>query len=233
MHITWKTKDILNIEHIFAKNCIQNVVKLSPTWKPIISDDHDIEQYLKENLSKSDYQLLKERPIVEKTDVWRLLKLYIEGGLYIDIDRLCNMALDDILTDDIKCILPVCGEHNFSHDFMCSAPGNPIFLETLNLNLERRHSGHTSIYLLGPQTYFHGATKVILGKLVDVNPPLELYQELMQVLANIPFVMTYKELPPYNTITYQPKKSQIKFDHETMKRDFYAKCKLQHWTGDW
>jgi mannosyltransferase OCH1-like enzyme len=91
---------------------------------------------------------LQNRHIVEKIDVWRLIKLYNEGGLYIDVDRLVNVSLNDIAKKDIKWILPTCRDNDFSHDFMCSSPGNPVFLETLKLNLSRRRAPMEITYII-------------------------------------------------------------------------------------
>ncbi len=233
IHITWKTKDILERRSLFLGNCIQKIVKLAPEWDVFISDDNDVDNYLRKNLDIKDYLLLKQRHIVEKTDVWRLLKLYNEGGLYIDIDRLCNISLDSIIAENTKLLLPTCGDYNFSQDIMCSAPNNPIYIETLLLNLKYREQGSNSIYHLGPQTYMHGVTKTLLGEIVDVNPPVEIFDEIRKMINLMPFIVTYKENGPYDTIIYNSKGPLIDFDHETEKRNFYGECKMYHWTGDW
>jgi hypothetical protein len=233
IHISWKTKDILEVKHIFPQKCIQSLVRLAEGWTPMISDDDDIESYLRDNLSTIDYQLLKDRHIVEKTDVWRLIKMYNEGGLYTDIDRLCNISINDIIEDSTRLVLPECYESDFSQDFMCSAPNNPMFLEALNINLMRRRMGCKDVYLLGPQTYFHGITKTMTGEMIQIQPPKETFEKLRSMIFNSGFIITYKETPPYNTIMYRPENGQINFNHEEMKRDFYNKCGLKHWTGDW
>lgn len=233
IHITWKTKDILDIKHIFIQNCIQKLVELADGWNPQISDDYDIDQYLKNNLSTIDYSLLQDRHIVEKTDVWRLIKLYNEGGLYSDIDRLCNTSINNIIQENTKIVLPECSDSDFSQDFMCSAPDNPMFYEALKINLERRRHGCRDVYLLGPQTYFHGVTKSMTGEMIRIQPTPQVFESLRKMLAGCGFIITYKESPPYNTIMYRPENKQIDFDHEAMKRDFYSKCGIKHWTNEW
>jgi hypothetical protein len=227
IHVTWKSKDILNSNHIFPQNTIQKLVELSPNWKLELSDNQEIDQYLKDNLDLSDYNLLENRHIVEKCDVWRLIKLYKEGGAYVDIDRLCNTSLDDILDEKTKLVLPICKDYDFSQDFMCSSPGNPIFLETLKLNLERRYGGANSVYFLGPQTYMHGILISLYGEIIEAN-----FKEIRNMLEDADFIKTYDENPPYDTVIYRNAKDKI-FDHESMKRDFYAKSELKHWTGEW
>ena len=78
IHISWKTKDILSVKHVFPQSCIQRLVQLADGWTAVVSDDTDVENYLKDNLSILDYNLLKDRHIVEKTDVWRLLRVLKE-----------------------------------------------------------------------------------------------------------------------------------------------------------
>ena len=233
VHFSWIGDSILTTDHPFPQNTIQRMVELSPEWDFRFNSNEDVEEFLEKKLDKKDHDLIKGCHIVEKSDIWRLIKLYEEGGIYTDIDRLCNTALDDIITEDTKCILPTCLDNDFSQDFMCSAPHNPIFMETFKLNMERRKSGYKNTYFLGPQTYMHGVTKALFGEIIDVNPTIEVFTEIRKALKTLPFISTYREEPPYNTIIYQPKNTQVNFDHEEQKRNFYASCKLNHWTGEW
>jgi hypothetical protein len=233
IHIAWKDKNILNNHSIFVRNCIGSLVELATGWVPVISDDSDIDQYLKKHLSMLDYSILHNRHIVEKTDVWRLLKLYIEGGLYVDIDRLCNTSLNSIINKHTQIVLPVCVDNTFSQDFMCSVPNNPIFLETLHLNLQRRRNGITNIYLLGPQTYFQGVSKSLTGKVLPSPINNIDFKFLLDLISNNKSINTYIETPPYNTIMYRPENMQVSFDHEEEKRKFYAQSNIRHWTNEW
>lgn len=232
IHISWKTKDILQNPSPFVQNCIASVVKLSPGWTPILYDDADLESYLKEYLDKRDYDLLKNKHIVEKCDVWRLIKMYNEGGLYVDIDRLCNMSLNDIIPPTVKVVLPTWQDYDFSQDFMCSAPKNPMFLEALSLNLERRFCGYDNIYLLGPQTYFHGVTKSLTGRIIEVRPGIELMDQLRQTIQSSGFMHTFRENSIYDSFLFRLQDNQWIFDHEAEKKKFYKNSTVSHWTGE-
>jgi mannosyltransferase OCH1-like enzyme len=234
VYISWKDDSVFTDDHCFPRNTVQKLKELSPNWEIEFHADIDVDEYLKQNIDRVDYLMLRNRHIVEKLDVWRLIKLYNEGGIYIDFDRLVNVSLDYIVKEDIRWVLPTCKDNDFSHDFMCSAPGNPAFLETLKMNLSRRKGPYgNNIYYLGPQTYMHGITKTLFGQIMDVNPGQELFHEIRKALDDLSFVSTYREEPPHNLVTYRPEFSQIDFDHEKMKREYYAKNRLQHWTGDW
>jgi hypothetical protein len=231
IHISWKTKDLLQSESRFVGNCIGRLVQLSPNWTVEISDDGDLDDYLRIKLDSSDYSRLKDCHPVVKSDVWRLIKLYEEGGLYVDIDRLCNASLDSVIDHEAMMVLPICAGRDFSHDFMCSAPGNPIFTTALELNLKRRAEGSNNTYFLGPQTYFHAVTINLLGEMVDINPGEQAFGLIRKRISECGFIQTYDEVPPYDTILYRSELNQI--DHELGKRQFYKESKLKHWTGDW
>ena len=205
---------------------VHKMMHLMPDWFIEISDDEDVNAYLKLNLSKNDWKNLEHKHIVEKIDVWRLIKIYNEGGLYTDIDRLCNRSLEDIVNDKTRLVLPTCLDHDFSHDFMCSAPQNPIFAETLKLNLNRRARGANSIYFLGPQTYLHGIMIAITG---HINESFTISM-LRDELKKFNFCVTIKEEPPYNTVMFS---GVPPFDHEIEKRKFYNENGVNHWTNEW
>lgn len=231
IHLSWVDKNILENKSPLIVNGIRNLVDLNPDWKVEISDDADIETYLKNNLNEADYRLFDGCGIVEKTDLWRLLKLYYNGGLYSDIDRYHNIPLENILDAHVKCVLPTCGDYDFSHTFMLTAPNNPIFENAINLLLQRRKEGHKNVYFLGPQTYMHAITFSIFKEMINTDPGKEKF-ELMRTKINcIPFLKTYKENPPGDTITNRSNVTEEEFERQ--KRELYAEYNLKHWTGTW
>jgi mannosyltransferase OCH1-like enzyme len=231
IHITWKTKQIKNHPSDFIQNGLGNLIKLNPNWQLSIHDDEEVEEYIKNNLDISDYDLYADCNIVEKTDIWRLIKIYIEGGLYCDLDRLHNIPLDNILDEQTKCVLPTCLDFDFSHTFIMSAPRNPIYLTTINLILERRWHGYKNTYFLGPQTYMHGITKSLMGEIIDSNPGIHKFDEIRNTINSLPFLKTYRESPPGDLITN--KLDITEQEYENQKRCFYKEFGVKHWTGLW
>ena len=231
VHLSWVRKDILNYQSEFIKIGLKNLVELNPNWNVTIYDNEEIEEYLKSNLDLSDYNLIKETRIVEKLDLWRLIKLYNEGGLYCDLDRPHNIPLDNILDENTKCVLPTCVDLDFAHTFMMSAPGNPIYATTANLVLTRRHAGSKNVYFLGPQTYMHGVTQILIGQMINSDPGAEVFDQIRNTINQIPFLKTYRETSVGDLIT---NKSDLTFDqYEIIKRKFYADFGVPHWTGEW
>lgn len=231
IHVTWKDRNVLKSKSPLIVNGIKNLKKLNPDWTLTIHDDTDVDMYLKDVLDKSDYNLIKDTQIVEKSDIWRLFKMYREGGMYVDIDRLCNKNLDYLLQEGVKWILPTCNDYDFSHDLMISEPGNPVYEETINLYLQRRREGNTNVYFLGTQTYMHAITKLIFNEVINTNPGKEKFDWMVNKINEIPFIKLYREEPPYNTILFKAGKKT--FNHEDMKRKLYKDSNIKHWTGLW
>jgi mannosyltransferase OCH1-like enzyme len=230
IHVSWKTKDILKSKNKIVQNGLKNIISMNPDWDVTIYNDNDINHFLRKNLSSNQYQLYNQTHIVEKLDIWRLMKLYIEGGLYIDLDRLYDIPLSDILDEDTICVLPTCMDYDFSQDFVLSAPGNPIYLETINLILKRRQQGVTSIYFLGAQTYMHAVTKVLTGGIIHTDPGKNTFDNLRKMIEKKKFFKTYRENNPWDTVVFR-NKDNLSFDHELEKRKLYDEFNIKHWAN--
>jgi hypothetical protein len=240
INVCWNYKDqLFNDKSPIILNGFKNLVDLNLDWNVIIHDDNDIVNYLKDNLSYNDYKLIEQCHIVEKSDLWRLIKIFNEGGMYIDLDRFYNIKLSDILEENVSCVLPMCMDNDFSQDIIISAPNNPIYKNVLQLILNRRKQGHSSTYFLGPQTYMHGVTEVICGEQINTNPGQEKINFIREKISTYPFIKTFRETPPYNTIVYTHNESKFNYGDskfttwEEIKREFYGKYNVKHWTNEW
>ena len=233
IHISWLDESIFEHESPIARHGVRNMRSLNPDWEVQLSTEEQVDRYLKEELGLHAWRLLEGTHIVDRLDVWRLIKLYNEGGMYIDVDRLYNVPMDQLLKPGVTCVLATGADFDFSQDMMITAPQNPIYLTALELTLARRRSGVQSTYALGPQTYMHAVTMVLTGEMVDSNPGLERFEELRKIIQEAPFLDTFREEGPYNTFVFRQERTQEKFDHELEKRKFYASYGLKHWTQEW
>ena len=151
IHISWNDRNV--IEHFNHTKMIQNGIKnlrdLNPDWKFKIYNDSEVTLYIKSKLRENDFNLIKNKHIVEKVDLWRLLVIYFEGGYYQDIDKIYNIPFSTILNKsnnngiDIKMLLPTYYNINFAQDIMCSAPFNNVFKYSIELNLLKRRLDFT------------------------------------------------------------------------------------------
>lgn len=231
VHVSWKDKSILESQSPLIKEGLANLIQLNPDWKVAIYDDEEVNEYLKESMDSRDFKLIENDHIVAKTDIWRLIKLYREGGLYLDIDRYCNIKFVDYFTNEIKCVLPMCLDFGFSQDFMMSEQANPIYLETYKLLIQRRYETN-NIYFLGPQTYMHGVTKVLMGEMIDMYPDMDTIQRIRKTIDSMPFLYTYRENLPYDSVICRDKPGHYD-EWEHQKKELYKDYELKHWTGEW
>ncbi len=230
IHVSWKNKNILEKSHPLLDHGLHNIVRLNPAWKIEISDDQDIDEYLKFHLCRYDYLKIVHKKIVEKIDLWRLLKIYHEGGVYTDIDRLWNQSLDAILEPDARCVLPTFEDVDFSHSLMISAPGNPLYKRAIEDNLQKRSwLNLRGVFHLGPPLYMQSVTRSVFGKAVKRKPGKPLMHDYRTALKESDHFQTYREIHPFQTFTYQGDANKPAFDFEQAKADFYRQSQVKAW----
>ena len=233
VHISWVSEDIVDSENPIILNGLRNIIDMNPDWTVKINIDSDVRKYLRENLSISDYALLVDRPFVELCDLWRLIKVYNEGGLYIDIDRYYNIPMHSVIDNDrIQLLLPINGNYDFSQDIICSAPRNPFIRAAIDLNTARRRSGCKNTYYLGAQTYMHAITQTLFGQIIDTDPGQAVFAEIRKSLSNIPFVKIYTEVFPNDTMVYQYNVDTYRTGNGQGKAELYRDFSVKHWMED-
>jgi len=238
IHISWVNKGILfESQNPLAINGVQNMKKINPRYKIEVSDDNDIDDYIQSCISNDDWLLLKDRHIVEKVDLWRLLKIYHEGGIYCDIDRLCNVPFDDIIKEDDICILPTHFDIDFSQDIMISCPKQEIHKKAIELNLGRRQDGCKDVLSLGPISYFHSITLCLYGRQLERFLHPALWKKLLKCVNAHKGYRVFVEKPVENTkehFTIIYKYSYKGHIYETgnglTKEDLFNESKIVHWT---
>lgn len=221
--LSWKSKDIIDLNFSIIKNGIYNLKKMNPEWKLTINDDNEVDAYIKKYIPIEDYNLIKDRHIVEKTDLWRLLKIYNEGGMYMDIDRLYNISLTDLIgkhRTNIRCILPTYKNFDFAQDIMISASKNKIFKKAIEINLEKRRKGEKNICEMGPGAFIMAVSEVLTGKTFYRGRSGGHLVKLRKEIKETNFLDTYVENPPFNTLTYRGK--PVLFD----KNALYKHCSV-------
>ena len=125
IHMTNKT-------NVFPEKIINMWKKLNPDYKFTFSDDNDCYEFIEKNFNKSYAELfnnIKYGP--NKADFWRLCKLYVEGGVYADIDIVPYVNIEYIIKDSTFCsCLSILGNSVFQA-FLCSTPKNILIKECI------------------------------------------------------------------------------------------------------
>ena len=213
VHVTWKHRfDFMHSENPMVKEGIRHIAEQNPDWRVELSDDRDMIKYLRQKLRHEDYERVKNAHIVEQSDLWRLLKICHEGGLYMDIDRLSNRPISEYIRNTTRMVMPTfngfsCKKSrafNIAQDFQCSAAGNPVFCCAVEQNIGRRaalQKAQTSynLYELGPPLLMNVARSIMLGR--NRYRDFSDWKQMWQTFSAI--VSTYEERPPHDTIQYQ------------------------------
>jgi hypothetical protein len=111
----------------------------NPNYSYFIYDDRECNEFIKSNFPENIFNAYNSIiPNAYKADLWRYCILYIEGGIYVDIDTLCIGNIDSFLQEDIHLMTPVDlnggyneGCHNLYNTFIAVVPRSPIMLECI------------------------------------------------------------------------------------------------------
>ena len=184
---TWKTKDL----DIKVQSVINNIQKINPEYKMILFDNNDIEEWIintfkNDNIMYITYKKLKVG--AAKADFWRYLILYINGGIYLDIDSNIIQSLDLLINTNDEAIISrqQHGPNDFVQWCLMFAPKHPILLRTINLciyNINNKIS-HWLPTLTGP-TVFTNAVNFVLKKKYNLETEISLFNFTDNDINNI------------------------------------------------
>ena len=232
IHLSWKDKNVLNSNYQLIKKGAKNLEILNPEWDIQVYDDEDINRTLRDSIGLENWNLIKDRKITEKTDLWRLIKTYKEGGLYVDIDRYIDTPLSEIIKEKTSIVLPTFQDVDFSQDFILTCAQNPIIGQAIAKNINYRKKGK-GLFFLAVQSYMHAVTEILDGKPIDRGSNEKYFNSFRRKVDETDFIETYKETGPDNHILF--KNLNNCFDELTFKKDkadFYNQENVIHWNTE-
>ena len=149
----------------YISNVIDTWKFFNPEWEIRYNTDEDMHSFVKKEFPEY-YEIYNMCPkIVMKGDLWRYMILYKYGGVYADIDAVCNTPIEDWLKEDSDMI--VAPEH--VTPFLCqwtmaAAPGHPALKCVLDLAVERFKDLDLTrkdpvLYYTGPHLWTSGILK--------------------------------------------------------------------------
>ncbi|KAL1519396.1 hypothetical protein AB1Y20_022921 [Prymnesium parvum] len=237
VHVAWKGAPTPPPRGLFASLCMQRLLSLNPRWRVRLYNDTAIDHYLAATLSAEDASRVRRRHVVEKVDLWRLLVLFHEGGVYMDADRWNTVPLDSIVPPAARLLLPTFADGGPSQDLMGSAAGNPLFRHAISLNLARRRAGSWSLFELGPITWEHAVARVVFGAAGDRGSARgEALRAAVRRSGTPSLILTQREAPPCETMTADVlTRSGLACAllwplYRLSKARAYAHLGIQHWT---
>jgi hypothetical protein len=174
IYLVWPNHSLVDSKTDIVKYGVRQLIDMNPDWTWKVYNDSEVDSFIKARISEEDWSLIADSIIVERTDLFRLLAVYCEGGYYQDADRLYNLPFSSLLGPETKMLLPQ-GPANFAQDCMGSSPGNPVFELAIRLNLARRRARHAarsgssvgSVLNGGPGAYNDAISKVFFGRMLS------------------------------------------------------------------
>lgn len=133
---TWETKSFTKeFQQIINSWKIYN-----PDYDYVIFDKDEREEFIKKYFDKDILEAYKNIiPGAYKSDLFRYCYLYVNGGIYADIDSLCLGSLDKLMLPNINLVVAIDlnlndmdGKHNVFNGFICARPKNTIFLKCIS-----------------------------------------------------------------------------------------------------
>lgn len=132
---TWKTHDV--------SQKMANLIALWKTHNPDydhrLFDNAECDAFIKEHFDSAVYTAYTRIiPGALKADLWRYCVLYVNGGVYADVDTMCMNSLNKFLTDkEFVTVVDLNtskneGQHNLFNTFIASIPRHPILRGCIN-----------------------------------------------------------------------------------------------------
>jgi len=149
IHQSW-FKDVEEEEHPNLSR-IQNSWKSIGGWEYRFYDDDDAARFIREHFPLEFFEAYDALvPGAFKADFFRYCVLFIEGGVWADIDMQLQINLDKFVSDDDGFIVPRdIGGHALHNALMMSAPGHPILAKALEETTNMIRNRYTVIDIAG------------------------------------------------------------------------------------
>jgi hypothetical protein len=96
--IIWQTEEA-EFENLlpFQKNIIGTWKNLNPDWEHRYADSKQREQDVKD-YNDTLYKIYQISSGINRADMWRMVVTYTHGGFYADMDSICTVPLNDIIS---------------------------------------------------------------------------------------------------------------------------------------
>ena len=154
---TWRTHDI------------GNLAQFSQTWKDFnpnftytLFDDVDCQNFIREHFGiriENVYKKIKFGAF--RADFWRYCELYINGGVYIDIDTVCLGSIDSVIDVNATFVTPIdLNPKDLFNAFIAIVPKHPVMLMCINEIVNK-------VYANSPQKGLHFSGPGLLGMCVS------------------------------------------------------------------
>jgi mannosyltransferase OCH1-like enzyme len=127
--IVWQTNSTAEVTLSIYVNYLFNRF-MAPTFEHRFCNDEECEKFVRENCSSEIYDCYSRLQIgAAKADLWRVLVLLKEGGVYLDIDAAFSWFPELFLSPDQNELFLRDKDGRLTNYFLATSPANKIFVE--------------------------------------------------------------------------------------------------------
>lgn len=126
---TWKTRDVP--EHWMESQL--SIIRHLPDWKYTLYTDEDNREFVKTHFPDflSYYDAFPYN--IQRADAIRYMYLYVNGGVYMDLDIALQKPIDELLGDEDFYLVPSGNiSSHFTNSFMISKPKVSFWLDVID-----------------------------------------------------------------------------------------------------
>lgn len=128
--------------HDFPKEKVFNRwLELNPDWKIEFSTDDDCIEFIDKHFGQEYVDLFNHiKSGANKADLWRLCKLYVEGGVYTDIDIIPFVSIEEMIGDSDFCTCLAINRFSIFQAFIwVKEKENPLLKKFLESLLDQKY----------------------------------------------------------------------------------------------
>jgi mannosyltransferase OCH1-like enzyme len=151
-------------------------VEKNPDYKVIYMNDNEIDSFIKNHFDKRIYNIFNSLPAgVMKADFFRYSVIYINGGVYADMDTECIIPCREWISSNINGIICLENEEHLCQWTFAFSKKHPLLkevidlivyqIETEGINTKYEHFIHK---ITGPAVWTRGI-KQYLNKVYNIN----------------------------------------------------------------
>ncbi|KAL3932007.1 MAG: hypothetical protein SGPRY_000879 [Prymnesium sp.] len=215
-HVVWERRiEVESSSERLVREGVKRLVDLNPEWTLHFADKLEVDEYFHKHLTTVQYWQMRTAQQVERTDLWRHLVMCREGGLYVDLDRLVNRPLSEVLPNGSRMLLASFQSlEDFSQDLLCSAPRNPLHCAVVEKHLQLRARcqnplawvhGQCSMFSFDSPLTMAVYTKLLFGTSLHRGPEKGSRRIMRQLLKSLhPYAVVWDENPPLRTALHTP-----------------------------
>lgn len=141
--------------------------KFSNEFNYYFYDNEMCSKFMSENFDEKINKAYNMLPMaVMKADLWRYCVIYKYGGIYSDVDTVCNINPNIFINNSYLTVSPEIGTNYFCQWTFSAPAGSPILKTIIDLSVERIliteiKGEHIIHYLTGPACFTDGILKYL------------------------------------------------------------------------